>query len=80
MFYHLTIGLAIGLYCIKEKDLGILGILSITFRDMGTQCFLNFGDICHISFKDMGYFLKIIKGILDTGAPSRISMMELSWN
>ena len=30
----------------------------INFRDMGIQCFLNFGDICHISFKDMGHFSK----------------------
>ena len=27
----------------------------INFRDMGIECFLNFGDICHISFRDMGY-------------------------
>ena len=30
----------------------------INFRDMGIQCFLNFGDICHISFRDIGYFSK----------------------
>ena len=28
----------------------------INYRDMGTQCFLNFGDLCHIYFIDMGYF------------------------
>ena len=27
----------------------------INFRDMGIQCFLKFGDICHICFRDMGY-------------------------
>ena len=26
----------------------------INFRDIGKQCFLNFGDICHIYFRDMG--------------------------
>ena len=33
---------------------------------MGIQCFLNFGDICHIYFRDMGYFSKNLKklGIL----------------
>ena len=36
---------------------------------MGIQCFLNFGDICHIYFRDMGYFFKIIEGIRDTGTP-----------
>ena len=30
----------------------------INFRDMGIQCFLNFGDICHIYFRYMGYFSK----------------------
>ena len=35
---------------------GKLGILSITFRDMGIKCFLINGDICHIYFRDMGYF------------------------
>ena len=40
----------------------------INFSDMGIQCFLNFGDICHISFRD-GIFFKIIKGIWDTGTP-----------
>ena len=29
----------------------------INFRDMGIQCFLNFGDICHIYFRDKRYFL-----------------------
>ena len=28
----------------------------INFKDMGIQCFLNIGDICHIYFRDMGYF------------------------
>ena len=28
------------------------------FRDMGIQCFLKFGDICHIYFRDIGYFSK----------------------
>ena len=44
------------------RDSGILEILSITFRDMGIQGFLNFGDICHIYFRDMGYFPKYLKG------------------
>ena len=35
---------------------------------MGIQCSLNFGDICHVYFRDMGIF-KIIKGIWDTGTP-----------
>ena len=26
------------------------------FKDMGIQCFLNFGNIRHIYFRDMGYF------------------------
>ena len=30
----------------------------INFRDMGIQCFLIFEDICHIYFRDMGYFSK----------------------
>ena len=30
----------------------------INFRAMGIQCFLNFEDICHIYFRDMGYFSK----------------------
>ena len=30
----------------------------INFRDMGIQYFLNLGDICHIYFRDMGYFSK----------------------
>ena len=30
----------------------------INFRDMGIQCFLNFGDICLFYFMDMGYFSK----------------------
>ena len=42
----------------------------INFWNMGIQCFLNFGDICHIYFRDMGFFFKIIKGIWDTGTPS----------
>ena len=36
---------------------------------MEIQCFLNFGDICLIHFRDMGYFYKIIKMICDTGTP-----------
>ena len=28
----------------------------INFRDMGIQCFLNFGDNCHNYYRDMGYF------------------------
>ena len=36
----------------------------INFRDIGIQSFLNFGYICHISIKDMGY-----KGVWDTGTP-----------
>ena len=34
---------------------------------MGIQCFLNFVDICHIYYRYMEYFFKIIKGIWDTG-------------
>ena len=30
----------------------------INFRDMGIQFFLNFGYICHIHFRDMGYYSK----------------------
>ena len=30
----------------------------INFMVMGMQCFLNFGDICHIYFRDMGYISK----------------------
>ena len=30
----------------------------INFRAMGIKCFLNLGDICHIYFRDMGYFSK----------------------
>ena len=37
----------------------------INFRDMGIQCFLNFGDIRHIYFRDMILFT-INKGIWDT--------------
>ena len=44
------------------RDSVILGILSITFRDMGIQGFLNFGDISHIYFRDMGYCPKYLKG------------------
>ena len=28
----------------------------INLRDIGIQCFLNFGDICHIYFRDMDIF------------------------
>ena len=41
----------------------------IYLRDIGIQCFLNFGDICHIYFRDMGYVFKIIKEIWNTGTP-----------
>ena len=37
--------------------------------DMGIQCFLNCGDICHISFRDMGYFSKYLKGYGILGPP-----------
>ena len=30
----------------------------INFRDMGIESFLNSGDICHIYFRNMGYFSK----------------------
>ena len=40
--------------------------------DIGIQCFLNFGDICYIYFRDMGYFFKIIKGIW-----ARASLLDL---
>ena len=30
----------------------------INFSNMGIQFSLNFGDICHIYFGDMGYFSK----------------------
>ena len=26
----------------------------INFRDMGIQCFLNFGNVCQIYFREMG--------------------------
>ena len=29
----------------------------------------GFGNICHFSFRDVGYFFKILKGIWDTGIP-----------
>ena len=43
----LSILLTIGPYCIEEIpiNLGILRILSITFRDIGIQCFLIFGEV-----------------------------------
>ena len=47
----------------------ILGILSISFRDMEIQWFLKFGDICHISFRDKGYFSKYLKGYGILGPP-----------
>ena len=37
---------------------GIWDTCWINFRDMGIQCFLNFGDICRIYFRDMGYLSK----------------------
>ena len=36
---------------------------------MGIQCFLIIGDICHISFRDMGYFSKYLKGYGILGTP-----------
>ena len=36
---------------------------------MEIQCFLNFGEICPIYFRDMGYIFKIIKGVWDNGTP-----------
>ena len=30
----------------------------INFSTIGIQCFLNFGDFCHIYLRDMGYFSK----------------------
>ena len=47
----------------------------IIFRDIGILCFLNFGDICHIYFRDMDYFPKKINryGILPP--PSRASFV-----
>ena len=36
---------------------------------MGIQCFLNFGDICHIYFRDMGYFSESFKGYGILGPP-----------
>ena len=51
---------------------------------MAIQCFLNFGDICHFSFRELGHygiFFKIIKGIQDTGSPpSRASVLEIIEN
>ena len=50
-------------------------------RDIGIQCFLNFGDICHIYLRDMGYFFKTIKGIWDTGTSSQgLSLIRYSWS
>ena len=52
--------LSLGPYCIEKfNEIVILGILVITFRDIEIQCFLIFGDIGHISFRDMGYLSKI---------------------
>ena len=54
------------------------GILAKKKRDTGffvniylDQCFLNFGDICYILCLGYRRFFKIIKGIGDTGPPSR---------
>ena len=33
------------------------------------QCFLNYGDICHNYFRDMGYFSKYLKGFGILGPP-----------
>ena len=51
------------------RDSGILGILSINFRDMGIQGFLIFLDICHF-FRDMGYFPEYLKRYEILGPPS----------
>ena len=55
---------------------GILGILSMASWDMGIQGFLNFWDICHVYFRDMGYFPKDLKGYVilpHPPPPSRVS-------
>ena len=36
---------------------------------MWIQCFLIIDDICHISFRDMGYFSKYLKGYGILGTP-----------
>ena len=36
---------------------------------MGIPRFLNFGDICHFNFRDMGYFSKLLKGYAILGPP-----------
>ena len=46
---------------------------------MGIQCFLNFGNICHIDFRDIGIFFKIIKGKLDIGTPPPPSRASVSY-
>ena len=38
-------------------------------KDKGMQCSLNFGDVCHIYFRDMGYFSKQLKGYWILGPP-----------
>ena len=38
-------------YCKYLKGYGMLGLI---LRNMRIQCFLNFGDICHISLKGYG--------------------------
>ena len=37
--------------------------------NIGLQCFLKFGDICHIYFRDMGYFSKLLTGYGILGPP-----------
>ena len=46
-----------GIQDIFLKHKGIRDTL-INFRAMGIQCFVNFGDICHIYIRDMVYFSK----------------------
>ena len=39
-------------------DILVNEILGSILGILGIQCFLNLGDICHIYFRDMGYFSK----------------------
>ena len=41
-----------------KDEIFLLIFEGINFRDMGIQCFLNFGDICRIYFRDMEYLSK----------------------
>ena len=37
----------------------------------------EFGDICHIYFREIGYFFKLVKRIWDTGTPpSKASVLD----